>query len=222
MMRYSFFIGAIILFSLINGERITAPTEVSIPRQITAGDPLVFTFTEADRSSKLYVENGYGQTIILPSSENVHLFQVPSFISEKSGTLEWKFLNAKKNRAGVVQISAQEVPRLIENYFGPRSIQAGDNDYSMLVSIPTDRLDNPLSDGTKVNFSEYFQGNLINDSIPMRNMFAWKNVYTKRKAANITVSASAEDLQSKEMISQVYPSVATDFMISTRREHEFA
>ena len=222
MTPYLFLIMAVMRLMFINADKSTINNQDSIPLTLTAGDLKILNFAEAKATSRVLLKNAYGKTIISPTAENVHIFQVPAFISEKSGILYWQLLNAVENRSGEIKITAQDEPQIIENYFGPRSIQAGDNDYSMLVSIPTDQLDNPLIDGTKVEISEYFQGNLKETSIAMQHMFAYKNVYTKHKAKNITVSSSSKGLHAKEMISQIYPSTAIDFNINIRREHEYA
>ena len=222
MMRFRYILVALVFFSFVKAEMTGVTLKDSIPAEMIAGEEIILQFAEANSSSRLLLKNSYGQTIISGDSENIQSFRVPEFMSNKSGLLEWKLINDDKSRSGVIKIVSQDKPVSIENYFGPRSIQAGYNDYSMLVTIPTDLLDNPLNDGTKVEISEYFQGNLKKDSIPMQNMFAWQNIYTKTKAGNITVAASSKKLQAKEMISQVYPSTATNFQIETKREHEFA
>ncbi|WP_051907711.1 hypothetical protein [Flavimarina sp. Hel_I_48] len=222
MIRYRFCIGITLLFSFLNIHEFAAYSQESIPERSVAGDKIVFNFLNTNASSRLLLKNAYAQTIIAPLENNVKIFEVPEFIEKKTGLLEWKLITANKNRSGQIQIMAQNEPATIENYLGPTSIQAGEGDYSMLVTIPTDKLDNPLEDSTKVEISEYFQGQLEKDSIPMQNMFAWRNIYTRKKAANITISASSKALQAKEMISQVYPSTATQFSITTKREHNYA
>ena len=222
MMRSRSLLLAILFFSFIKAEEVSVAVQDSIPNAIVAGEDLSLAFSEANLSSRLLLKNAYGQTIISADPDQLHLFLVPEFISEKSGVLEWRLLQEGTSRSGEIMITSEEKPVTIENYFGPRSIQAGYDDFSMLVSIPTDVLDNPLNDGTKVEIAEYFQGVFKKDSIPMQHMFAWKNIYTKPKAGNITVTASSIGLQSKEMISQVYPSTAQDFTLSSSREHEFA
>ena len=212
----------LLLFSLWKTDITSLSVKDEIPSEITSGETLILRFADAKKSSRLLLKNAYGSTIIAPTGKDKLVFEIPEFVSKKSGVLAWNLLTAKKKKSGTVKITAEPEPASIENYFGPRSIQAGINDYSMLVSIPTDAQDNPLSDGTKVAISEYFQGRLKRDSVKMQHMFAWKNIYTKTKAGTISVSSSSQGLKAREMISQVYPSTATDFSISAKREHEYA
>ncbi|WP_156888601.1 hypothetical protein [Christiangramia echinicola] len=196
---------------------------ISIPEEITAGEELVLEFINIDSKSRLLIDSSYGKTILSPETNtNSSVYHIPEFISNKAGIMKWKLINGTKFKSGTIRIIAAVAPEIIENYFGPRSIQAGDRDYSMLVSIPTDKFDNPLNDGTEVKISEFFQGTLKNDSVEMKNMFTWKNIFSKKKSGNIIVASAAKGLQSKEMISQVYPSLATDFKLKIQREHSYA
>ncbi|TQI71333.1 hypothetical protein JM79_2262 [Gramella sp. Hel_I_59] len=212
----------LIFFFGITSEDTPVISSESIPEVSMAGKELLFTFDATSAESLLILNNAYGSTAIKAEESSNSVFKVPQFISDKSGILIWKYVNKKSSRSGEITILPQTSPKLIETYFGPRSIQAGYDDFSMLVSIPTDSLDNPLADGTPVNISEFFQGNLVEQDFEMEHMFAWKNIYTREKAGKITVATSAEGVAGKEMISNVYPSLASDFSITTNSEHLYA
>ncbi len=191
--------------------------------EAVAGETLVLNFENTDENSRLILKNSYGQTILKPqNSSEENIFNVPEFLARKAGILSWKFINGNSIEAGEIQINPKEELHNIETYFGPRSIQAGNTDYSMLVNIPVDKFDNPLADGTAVEVSEYFNGNQKTEDIKMENLFAWKNIYSREKAGNILVGASCKDLQTGEMTSMIYPSTATDFEVYISREHDFA
>lgn len=209
----------IFFFGIISEDTPVVSTE-SIPERSVAGDELLLTFDATSAEALLILKNAYGSTAI--KAEESRVFKVPKFMSDKSGILRWKYLNKKSSRSGEIKILPRTTPKLIETYFGPRSIQAGYDDFSMLVSIPTDSLDNPLADGTSVNISEFFQGSLWQQDFQMEHMFAWKNINTREKAGKITVATSAEGVAGKEMISNVYPSLASDFSITTNSEHLYA
>ncbi|MFV8282734.1 invasin domain 3-containing protein [Christiangramia marina] len=194
----------------------------SIPEVSKAGEELLLAFNDTSAEALLILKNAYGSTAINAEESSNSVFKVPKFMSDKSGILKWQYFSKKSPRSGKINIIPRRTPKLIETYFGPRSIQAGNDDFSMLVSIPTDSLDNPLADGTSVNISEFFQGNLAEQDFEMEHMFAWKNIYTREKAGKITVATSAEGVAGKEMISNVYPSLASDFSITTNSEHLYA
>jgi len=212
----------LLFFFGITSEDIPVISSESIPEVSVAGEELLFTFGATSSEALLILKNAYGSTAIKAEESGSSVFKVPQFISDKSGILKWKYINKKSSRSGEITILPQTTPKLIETYFGPRSIQAGNDDFSMLVSIPTDSLDNPLADGTSVNISEFFQANLAEQDFKMEHMFAWKNIYTREKAGKITVATSAEGVAGKEMISNVYPSLASDFSIITNSEHLYA
>lgn len=222
-MRTLLYIPLYILLGLSISETSPQWSKIALKKQIISGEELIFQFQETVKNSRLILHNSYGKVILKPVEVDDELvFQTPEFLTAKSGTLYWKLISGTNQKAGQITILPNAKPVIIENYYGPRSIQAGNRDYSMLVSIPTDRFDNPLADGTKVEVSEYFQGDLSKDSLEMENMFAWKNVYSRQKSGKILVSNSSKNLQAKEMISDVYPSIASDFEIRIEREHDYA
>ncbi|WP_405199203.1 hypothetical protein [Christiangramia sp. LLG6405-1] len=211
----------IFFFGIISKDTPVVSSE-SIPEVSKAGEELLLAFNDTSAEALLILKNAYGSTAVKAEESNNSVFKVPKFMSDKSGILKWQYFSKKDSRSGEINIIPRTNPKLIETYFGPRSIQAGYDDFSMLVSIPTDSLDNPLADGTSVNISEFFKGSLAEQDFEMEHMFAWKNIYTREKAGKITVATSAEGLAGKEMISNVYPSLASDFSITTNSEHLYA
>jgi len=210
------------LFFGIPSEEISLVTRETIPLTSVAGDALKLEFVMPPEEAILLLKNAYGSTILKAEGSNTSIFKIPRFMYVKSGLLNWKLLGGDKTRLGTIDIQPRAEPRVIETYFGPRSIQAGERDFSMLVSIPTDSLDNPLADGTLVEISDYFQGNLVEEQFEMLHMFAWKNIYTRKKSGKITVATASKNISGKEMISTVYPSLATNFNINASSEHLYA
>ena len=62
-------------------------------------------------------------------------------------------------------------------YLGPPSIEAGGKDFSMLVTIPTDTLDNPLLENTNVAVKRQFLNGKKSATIKVNNLiyiyFRW-------------------------------------------------
>ncbi|TRZ44537.1 hypothetical protein D3A96_07945 [Robertkochia marina] len=191
--------------------------------EINAGDDLKLVFENIEADSRLMVSSAYAKTILSPVLEGgKYVFEFPHFISHKAGMLSWRLFNSSADQFGEVYISPGEKPEYIENYLGPRSIQAGGTDYSMLVSIPTDSFDNPLMDGVKVEISEFFNDVLKKEELVMNHMLVWKRVISKRQTGSIFIASSVDSVHSKEMISEVYPSLPTDFNIEIQRVHTYA
>lgn len=223
-MKKILIISCFLVMSILNAEEsLNIDISSGLTERSVAGEKISLRFDGVDHSSRLVIYGSFGKTIVRPEVENeILVFNIPQFISNKAGSLNWNLVNTTKPQTGLIEIASLEKPRLIENYFGPRSIQAGEVDYSMLVSIPTDKFDNPVNDGALVEISEYFHGDLQRDSVEIKNMFAWKNIYTRKKTGNIILSNSCRSVRSKEMVSQVYPSIPTNFRLSMEREHSFA
>ncbi len=222
-MRTLIYIMLVLLFSLTKRSSVLKTEGKDIPKQIMARESVQFHFENIGADSRLLMANSFGKTILKPQSDkNGYFFEIPAFISRKSGIVHWKLQSSNPIKEGKLEILPLSKPETIENYFGPRSIQAGARDYSMLVSIPTDEFGNPLSDNTEVSVSEYFRGQLMTDTLKTQDMFAWKNSYSKEESGKIIVSNSCKNIQAKEMISLVYPSTPVDFNIAIDREHDYA
>lgn len=194
------------------------------PVEWRAGEELILKFPDVSGEVFIFLDNSYGKTILIPrTSDGILQFKIPDAFIEKSGLLKW-ILKADDQVVdkGKVTILPLITPDLIENYLGPRSIRAGGHDYSVLVSIPTDRFDNPLSDGNLVEVSQYFQSKINTYQIPIRHGIAWKRFYSKEKVGKIIISTSCKSVASREMITEVYPSFPSPFTIRVEREHDYA
>ncbi|MCH3885208.1 hypothetical protein [Tenacibaculum aquimarinum] len=113
--------------------------------------------SDKDVPFQLYCANSYGSTIIEPIISNQNIkFKIPRFLTKKRGAFSWKTINSEANIYGNITILPQQQPATIETYLGPPSIDAGESDYTMLVVIPTDSLDNPILDNSKVDVKHQF------------------------------------------------------------------
>ncbi|NJB71037.1 hypothetical protein GGR42_001499 [Saonia flava] len=191
-----------------------------------AGDPITLEF-EANTSLdlKLILKNSNGTSIVEPSKNgNKHLFVIPKNFTKKSGPCYWRLLfKGQITSQGILNITPNmDNPVHIESYFGPRSIIAGNKDYSMLVVVPTDLYDNPVPKSTKVSVKHQFENNIQIDSISTGNLYASKMIFSTEKTGRILVSSSCENINSKEFTSKVFPSTAMSFEIDYKREHKFA
>ncbi|WBL24916.1 hypothetical protein [Zunongwangia sp. HGR-M22] len=190
-----------------------------------AGEKIQLNFSNIDESFKLYLHHSYSQTILKPKgAENKFSFVLPEFLSSKTGKVKWILLKDKEQvQTGSFEILPKVASKtVIESYFGPRSIQAGDRDYSMLVVVPMDAMDNPLSDSTSVMLHKQFYQEIDSIEIFTNKLMAWRNIMAYRKTGNINVSSTVLGINSIELTTNVFPSNATDFQISSFRNHDFA
>ena len=113
---------------------------------------------------KLHIKNAFGSVLLSPeiSEKENMVFHIPKNYTRVAGPCRWELLmDGHMIKQGKFDI-ATNAPKAtyIESYFGPRSVTAGYNDYSMLTVAPTDAFDNPLDDGTKVTVKYQFQDNI--------------------------------------------------------------
>ena len=193
-------------------------------QEFTAGETITLTFSGSqDASVKLYCSNSYGTTLIHPNVKNQQLhYTLPASISQKIGAVHWKLLANTSSLSGTLKILPQNTPVSLETYIGPPSIEAGKTDYTMLVVIPTDALDNPLKENTNVTVKRQFLQNEQQETIQTQNMIAYQNIYAPTQSGRMLLATECAAVNSKEFTVEIMPSIATDFQIFAKRAHEYA
>jgi|TARA_B110000977_G_scaffold70275_1_gene95409 hypothetical protein len=172
---------------------------------------------------QMYCANSYGSTLIKPQLQGNRIsFQVPNHLSNKSGVLNWSVVGTKEKLFGTLNIVPRESPSSIETYIGPPSIEAGGIDYSMLVIIPTDDLDNPLKQNTVVSIQQQFLASERSNLVFTKNLIAFKYIYSPLKSGRILLSSETVGLNSKEYDVNIMPGIATNFTIYSQRNHTYA
>ncbi|WP_299120301.1 hypothetical protein [uncultured Winogradskyella sp.] len=197
---------------------------LSTQNSYTAGDviELQFSFT-GNTDVYLYCSNSYGSVVLNPDVNNSKLrFSIPQSISKKSGVLNWQLISDKTELKGQVNILPKASIKTIESYLGPPSIEAGGTDFTMLVVIPTDDLDNPLIDSTIVAIKHQFLSNQEASDVYTEHGFAYKNIYSENKSGRILISSESLNLNSKEYDVNVVPAIPTNFEINAERIHDYA
>jgi hypothetical protein len=193
-------------------------------QEFTAGETIVLTFSGTkDASIKLYCANSYGTTIIRPNLENEQLqYTLPTHIANKTGIVNWKLLHKTTPLSGTLTIIAQAKPVSMETYVGPPSIEAGEKDYTMLVVIPTDALDNPLKENTNVTVKRQFLESEKEETIQTKNLMAYQRAYAPKESGRMLLATECLELNSKEYTVEIMPAIATDFEIFAKRSHAYA
>ena len=188
-----------------------------------AGANVILQFSNNSNTQPLlYCSNSYSSTIITPTNEDHTLtYQIPDFITNKSGRVHWKLIAAKAISGAFTMRPKKDVISM-ESYIGPPTIEAGDIDYTMLVVIPTDSLDNPLPENTPVSVKHRFLESQVEDEVVTKNVIAYKNISSRRKSGRLFVSSSCLEKNSTENTIEVLPAIATDFTISSESPHNYA
>ena len=174
---------------------------------------------------KLILSNAYGSSVLAAAEEMDKLiFTIPQNYSRKAGVCHWFLIaNGETYSQGQLNIlpKVNSKPTL-ETYFGPRSITAGFDDYSMLVNVTTDAYDNVFPIGTEVAFKSQFLNSSSTDMVASQDLISWKNIYSTKKSGRIFVNTSFNATTSKELTTVVFPSLAETFEIAVERNHDYA
>ncbi len=215
------------IFVSVKAQETSIKSSVSlltIKKEFVANDKVILEFNaEKETNFQLYCSNSYG-AVVLNSivSENKIAFEIPKFISKKRGTISWKTLNLESEISGNIKIKSIVEPTTIETYLGPPSIDAGTVDYTMLVVIPTDSLDNPIRDNSKVIVKHQFLKSEKKEPISTDKLIGYKNIYSPLKSGRIIISSESFGLNSKEFDVNVMPAIATNFKLFASRNHDYA
>lgn len=201
---------------------------VSKQTNFVAGDSisLVFKSDTIVSNLKLQVKNAYGNTLLAPNEigNKKMQFIVPKSYTRLAGPCRWKLMHEDETMVkGKFEIAVNSVKdTFIESYFGPRSITAGNNDFSMLTIAPTDIYDNPLDNDTEVTVKYQFLESINELTITTESFIAWYNVGSTIKSGRILVTSECNGTTSKELTTIVYPANAINFSISASSAHRFA
>jgi len=191
-------------------------------KQFIAGNKIQLKFIAKNSSyQSLSIKSSYGTTSIAAKRrQDTLVFDFPDFIATKTGNVNWQL--SKGNYKGSIFILPKTKKTRLESYFGPRSILAGGNDFSMLVVVPTDSYDNPVKDSTSVTIKYEFQGYVTEREVLTAHFISWKNIFSRDLAGDILVSSHSNGTDSKELLTEVFPHNATNFTIAATRNHPYA
>lgn len=208
-----------IVTHITNAQNITL---LSKEKQFTAGDTILLKFNaNSAKKYQMYCTNSYGSTLLNSEVINNKInFKIPPYLSNKSGILNWKII--KNNISGQFKIVPKQQPVSLETYLGPPSIEAGGTDYTMLVVIPTDDLDNPLKKGTKVKVKYQFLKSERKTKVLTNNLIAFKNINSPLKSGRMIITSESLNLNSKEYDVNIMPAIGTNFKLFFKRNHKYA
>lgn len=193
-------------------------------KEFRVSDEIFLDFVVKDSLNfNLYCSNSYGSSMIYPDKNDGKVtFRIPKFLSKKRGLLTWKTIGLETNISGSLFVNSLQQPKTIETYLGPPSIDAGAIDYTMLVVIPTDSLDNPIKDNSKVDVKNQFLKSERSTPIFTEKLIGYKNIYSPLKSGRMIISSESYGLNSKEFDVNIMPAIATNFKIYAKRNHEYA
>jgi len=199
---------------------------LEIKESYSAGDTIRLKFgSQRLGDALLLVKNAYGMTLVKPLVSNTEIiFELPQSFSQNAGLCQWELVaHQKKYKTGEFKITPNiQKQTNLETYLGPRSINAGNRDYTMMVVSPTDIYDNPVVEGTAIVVKNQFKDAIDTNTLKIKNLIAWQNIGATEKAGRLLITASCNGTNSKELTSIVFPANATDFTIDFQRNHSYA
>ncbi len=189
-----------------------------------AGQKINLQFKATNKQAQpLYIHSSYGNTLLIPQiQKDIVTYHIPDFISKKSGWIHWSFPENTENNKGSFYISPLENVANIETYLGPPSLLAGTQDYAMLVTIPLDRLDNPLPKGTPITIHQGYVNEQTKNTLIFDGMTAHHLIYTQPKSGRMFISATCKNKNTKEHSLEITPNQPTDFKLFYKTNHHFA
>jgi hypothetical protein len=212
-------------WSVIN--LITAQQSLTLltqEKQFIAGSRIILEFkADITKARQIYCTNSYGSTLINSEIKNDKIiFKIPSYISNKKGILTWEVIDTETPFFGQLLILSKQHPTSLETYLGPSSIEAGNTDFTMLVVIVTDNLDNPLKQNTAVVMQHQFLSSVNEEVVFTDNLIAHQNIFSPLKSGRMLLSTKSLGLNSKEYDVNIMPAISLNFEISSKRNHEYA
>lgn len=196
-------------------------------KYFVAGNEIKIQFSSESKTTnpQLYIIHSYGKTLLEGTYKYGKLsFILPEVYSKKTGTVSWFLIVDEETVAkGIFEIIPNKNTQTqIENYLGPPSILAGGKEFTMMVAVPTDGFDNPVIKNTPVLIKNQFLNNITIDTEKTKDFIAWKNIFSSRPSGKILVSTECKNIATKEIETEVYPNIATNFSINYTRNHDFA
>lgn len=225
---YLFFLGLILLssFAIVRQNKASVVMKLLTTKtDFEVGHTVILQFSNTQEADKplLYCSNSYGSTLITSTIKNNTLeYVIPENITKKIGVINWTILDANKSLSGTLHILPKAEVATMETYIGPPSIEAGGTDYTMLVVIPTDSLDNPVPKNTLVNEKHQFLSSEETHDIYTDKLIAFRNIYSKKESGRMLVSSESLGINSKEFTINVMPAIPTGFTISATRPHDYS
>lgn len=215
LLVYILFIFSSIAYTQETSEQVFTNAK----QEYVAGENIVLSLKNKSTNSKLVIKTSLGTTILSPKNNS---FNLPKHISNNRGLVYWILKTDSNTVKGSFTINSLNTPKRLETYLGPPSIIAGGEDFTMKVLIPTDSLDNPLPDSTKVILKKQFKENISFEDIYTKDLLAHKNVYSPLKSGKLILSTESKGLNSNEYDAVVRPHNPINFTINYSRDHEFA
>ena len=191
-------------------------------QEYVAGSAIALSFTNADSLNKtvMMVKSSYGSTVLQAKGNE---FLLPDFMAAKTGLVNWYLYSGNELKLhGNFTIVPNAVTTGIETYLGPRTINAGNENYTMMVTIPHDAFDNPVADSTAITLKHQFRESINEEPLYTENFIAFEKITAPQKTGKMLLSSNCGTVATREFEADVYAALPENFTINYIRNHEYA
>lgn len=189
-----------------------------------AASTITFTTDQSITDGYLHVKYSYGSTILDGhTSDETTTFELPPQIALRTGLLSLSLYEAgvQIDRATTHIVADTTSKVSMEAYCGPKHLIVGNEDFTMLTHTILDEHDNPYPAGTKSAIKSFVEEELsLLDTISL-HLLGYRKVYSTNRSGNGALSATFNELHTKEFRLDFYPSDPSNYQIFSDRQHEY-
>lgn len=191
--------------------------ELDHPTSVAAGNSFAVTVggLAVDRAVSVTLDAGYGPRTFSTVSENGEaLLTIPPDAGSGTGLVVIEASAGNRRAISTMKVLPGPPASPIDLYLGPRTIEVGTNDVSMIVAVPTDTFGNPVADNTPVTYAHTRpDGETDELSSSTAGLLSFTDVPSGTLAGRNILSARAGDAQGPERTFAEVASHAADFSI---------
>jgi hypothetical protein len=210
----------------VKKDTLNIKTIESVKKSI-AGNQIQFVF-ESNKTENIYVfiHHSNGKTLLKPDFviDNKITYKIPENFSNKAGVLNWYLVHENKilikDKINILPFDGNQ--NKLESYLAPSNAWVGDNNYVIFITLPLDKYDNSLIDGTKITFNENNYNKITNSTIEVKDFITWKKSFAPIKSGKIFINANYKNISTKEFEAEIFPGIALPFTINYERIHDYA
>lgn len=201
--------------------------QLTVDSTYNVGYPVSFNINSSLASTQavLVIKDSWGlHALPTELAPGTNVIIIPTALTTKSGRVDLELwvnedLSAKTHFNMAPQNLKQPFP---EVYTGPRFLLAGGADEAMMVATPLDSLDNPLPEGTEVNYRVRGRGGDQLSTGVIQGLFTYHMFNSDRQTGIMTAHMTCANSSSPEFDFFVKSAAPGDFNIIQDQLHQEA
>lgn len=191
--------------------------ELEHPTSVRAGETFSLTIRNvtSDRIVSVTFDAGYGpRTFSTASEDGQAVLTIPPDSYSGAGLVVVDASAGNQRAVSTMKVLPGEAAPPLDLFLGPRTVEVGTGDVSMLVAVPTDALGNPVADDTLVSYLHTQpSGDVSKLFAPTSGLLSYIDVPSGTRTGRSVISATAGDAQGPERTFSEVAALATDFAL---------